>query len=517
MRVRILGRFQRNLALGAAVILIGGVTAGCSSDTSRFTDGLTTGSTGRPVVSPPANQPFPGDVGPSVRSPSASLGAGVSRPPYRVSNVQQSNLGPVSSGSLPPVSSHQVEPAPVHRSARLDQTVTGATHRVERRAGDVPAPSRGATSHWSRAGGTEITVGQGETVETLSRRFGVPAREILRANGLSSSRKVVAGEKIVIPTFVYSSNAHGHETRIAEAPRANEPRHDEPARKASVPQRVAVLPQSPQVKRKSAAAENASAAGERDAPKHEDARSASALGTGQYKVQSGDSLHSIARKTGARVEAIRKANNLRTDFLHVGQVLTIPGAGNRKVASAAPKNVDPVVTGTAASSKPRQPAAEAKSESRPAGYTPPQKTEKVIAEAGQKEAAISPETTGIGKMRWPVRGRIITAFGGSGGAASDGIDIAVPEGTPVKAAENGVVIYAGNGLKDFGNTVLIRHDDGLVTVYGHNSKLEVTRGEKVQRGQEIALSGMSGTSPSPRLHFEVRKNSAPVNPTKYLE
>ncbi|TAM96205.1 MAG: M23 family metallopeptidase, partial [Rhizobiaceae bacterium] len=70
---------------------------------------------------------------------------------------------------------------------------------------------------------------------------------------------------------------------------------------------------------------------------------------------------------------------------------------------------------------------------------------------------------------------------------------------------------------DFGNTVLIRHDDRLVTVYGHNGKLEVTRGEKVRRGQEIALSGMSGTTPSPRLHFEVRKNSAPVNPTKYLE
>lgn len=501
MRVRILGRFQRNLALGAAVIVIGGFTAGCSSDTTRFADGLTTGSTSRPVVSPPANQPFPGDVGPSVRSPSASLGGGVSQPSYRVSNVQQSSLGPVSSGSLPPVSSHDVGPAPVHRSASLDRTVTGGTHRVEQRAEaeSVPTQSRSGASHWSRAGGTEITVGQGESVKTLSRRFGVPEREILRANGLSASHGVAAGEKIIIPTFVYANNAHGHDTRIAEAPRANEPKRDEPARKAPVPQHVAVLP-----------------SGKEDSGKHEEARSASAIGTGQYKVESGDSLHGIARKTGVRVEAIRKANNLKTDFLRVGQVLTIP-AGNQKVASAASKNVDPVVTGTATPSKPQQPAPEAKTESHPAAYTPPQKTEKVIAEAGQKEAAVAPETTGIGKMRWPVRGRIITSFGGSGGAASDGIDIAVPEGTPVKAAENGVVIYAGNGLKDFGNTVLIRHDDGLVTVYGHNSKLEVTRGEKVQRGQEIALSGMSGTSPSPRLHFEVRKNSAPVNPTKYLE
>ncbi|HVW57437.1 MAG TPA: LysM peptidoglycan-binding domain-containing M23 family metallopeptidase [Rhizobiaceae bacterium] len=514
MRVRILGRLQRNLALGAAVIIIGGFTAGCSSDTARFADGLTTGSTGRPVVSPPANQPFPGDVGSSVRSPSTSLGGGVSQPSYRVSNVQQSNLGPVSSGSLPPVSSQDVGPAPVHRSARLDQTVTGATYRAE----NVPTPSRSGASHWSRAGGTEITVGQGENVETLSRRFGVPEREILRANGLSPSHRIAAGEKIIIPTFVYSSNAHGSQTRVAEARPAREPERREPSREDLAPRNLGVLPQSPRQREKMHLDENASAAAKKvDKSRHEEVRSASALGAGQYKVQSGDSLHSIARKTGARVEAIRQANNLKTDFLHVGQVLTIPGSGNQKVASAAPKNVDPVVTGTASSSASQQPTPDAKNESHPAAYTPPQKTEKVIADTGQKEAAVAPETTGIGKMRWPVRGRIITPFGGSGGAASDGIDIAVPDGTSVKAAENGVVIYAGNGLKDFGNTVLIRHDDGLVTVYGHNSKLEVTRGEKVRRGQEIALSGMSGTTPSPRLHFEVRKNSAPVNPTKYLE
>src|SRR5690606_5358717 len=99
----------------------------------------------------------------------------------------------------------------------------------------------------------------------------------------------------------------------------------------------------------------------------------------------------------------------------------------------------------------------------------------------------------------------------------DGIDIQVPEGTPVKAAENGVVIYAGDGLKEFGNTVLVRHDNGLVTVYGHASELKVSRGDKVKRGQQIASSGMSGVADSPRLHFEVRKNSAPVDPTTFLE
>ncbi len=121
-------------------------------------------------------------------------------------------------------------------------------------------------------------------------------------------------------------------------------------------------------------------------------------------------------------------------------------------------------------------------------------------------------------MRWPVRGRVINAFGSkNAGKANDGIDIAVPEGTPVKAAENGVVIYAGDGLKEFGNTVLVRHEDGLVTVYGHASEIKVSRGEKVKRGQEIARSGMSGSADMPKLHFEVRKNSAPVDPSTYLE
>ena len=136
-----------------------------------------------------------------------------------------------------------------------------------------------------------------------------------------------------------------------------------------------------------------------------------------------------------------------------------------------------------------------------------------VIQQAEDDEAVAPNSTGIGKMRWPESGRVISAFGSD----KDGIDIAVPQGTPIKAAENGVVIYAGNGLKEFGNTVLVRHENGLVTVYGHASSLEVTRGQKVKRGQEIAQSGMSGNASSPQLHFEVRKNSAPVDPSTFLE
>ena len=121
-------------------------------------------------------------------------------------------------------------------------------------------------------------------------------------------------------------------------------------------------------------------------------------------------------------------------------------------------------------------------------------------------------------MRWPAKGRVITAYGARAGAGTnDGIDIAVPQGTPVKAAENGVVIYAGDGLKEFGKTVLVRHENGLVSVYGHNGEIDVQRGDTVKRGQQIARSGMSGDADTPKLHFEVRKNSKPVDPMGYLD
>jgi murein DD-endopeptidase MepM/ murein hydrolase activator NlpD len=120
-------------------------------------------------------------------------------------------------------------------------------------------------------------------------------------------------------------------------------------------------------------------------------------------------------------------------------------------------------------------------------------------------ASASPE------FRWPARGRIVHGFSGN-----DGIDIALPEGTPVKAAEAGVVAYAGNELKGYGNLVLIRHPNGFVTAYANNGEIDVKRGEMVKRGQVIAKSGQTGNATSPQLHFEVRKGAKPVDPVHYL-
>ncbi|GHD09789.1 hypothetical protein GCM10016234_10900 [Tianweitania populi] len=247
---------------------------------------------------------------------------------------------------------------------------------------------------------------------------------------------------------------------------------------------------------------------------------------GSYTVESGDTLSSVSRKTGASVDSIKAANGLSDGNIRIGQTLTVPGAGSKpalpaqaQVAAAAPKPLAPPVAAPAAPAvAPAAPqvatAKPAEAPAQQASYTPPKQTARAIVEDSDAEA---PGGTGIGKMRWPVRGKVISNYGKGGGKAGDGIDIAVPEGTPVKAAENGVVIYAGDGLKEFGNTVLVRHENGLVTVYGHASSLKVQRGQTVKRGQELALSGMSGSTESPKLHFEVRKNSSPVDPSTFLE
>jgi murein DD-endopeptidase MepM/ murein hydrolase activator NlpD len=112
---------------------------------------------------------------------------------------------------------------------------------------------------------------------------------------------------------------------------------------------------------------------------------------------------------------------------------------------------------------------------------------------------------------------VISGYGPkSNGQHNDGINLAVPEGTEVKAAEDGVVAYAGNELKGYGNLVLLRHSDGWMTAYAHNSQLLVKRGDTVKRGQNVARAGQTGGVSSPQVHFEIRKGSTPVDPKQYL-
>lgn len=502
MRFGSLQRSQRVLARSAALVLIGGMAAGCSSGVSRFTDDIFTGSTAnqRQIVKK-ENQPFPGEA--NRVAPANGMNAPT---PARAAVEPQS----VTRSSLPPPGAS----TPVARAEtpKVDTTTTGSVTK--------PSPQAASAEEevhqgWSRAGGTQVTLKDGETLYNLSKRFGVPVGEIMKANGIASAETVAVGQKIVIPTYVYSSkapvSAPDNTRQVADASSSRGLKADAPAkdlpRPTKKPENVAVLPQQPKVKEPEVEAAKSDNSAASASPKTKNS------GQGGYTVVAGDSLYGIAKRTGARAADIRKVNNLgETANLKIGQKLVIPGA-SQQVAQAAP-GVDPMITGSAGPAK----KADKPTAAKLATYTPPKADNKVIKEAEAATTEAAPDGTGIGKMRWPVRGRVVGTYGNSNGASyNDGIDIAVPEGTPVKAAENGVVIFAGEGLKDFGKTVLVRHADGKVTVYGHTSEIKVSRGDTVKRGQEIAKSGMSGNTDSPKLHFEVRENSSPVDPQQYLE
>jgi murein DD-endopeptidase MepM/ murein hydrolase activator NlpD len=333
---------------------------------------------------------------------------------------------------------------------------------------------------------------QGESVKTLSKRYGVPEKEILAANGLKRSSDAEPGQKIVIPTFSTTASAAKASTDHTLKVDGKLPA---PERKGE--QNVAILPGT-------STREKVKAEGGQTSSNLADA--GEGKGKGGYQVQPGDSLAKIARTNGVSVEALKKANGLDTASIRIGQTLVIP-AGAEAVT-------DKTVTASLPVAKKVETA-----EKKPEAYKAPVKTVSVTEAAAKSDVTEdAPESTGIGKYRWPVRGAVIAAYGANvDGNRNDGIDISVPEGTPIKAAENGVVIYAGSSLKELGNAVLVRHDDGTVTVYGHAGELNVQRGQKIQRGQTVAVSGMSGNATRPKLHFEVRKNATPVNPMTYLE
>ena len=121
--------------------------------------------------------------------------------------------------------------------------------------------------------------------------------------------------------------------------------------------------------------------------------------------------------------------------------------------------------------------------------------------------------SGNDKFRWPVSGRVLVDFASSKGT---GINIEVPEGSSVKAAENGTVIYVGSGVEGYGNLVLIRHPNGYVSAYAHLQSMSVAKGAVVTRGDTIGAAGMTGSVTKPQLHFELRKGATPVDPIPLL-
>ncbi len=339
--------------------------------------------------------------------------------------------------------------------------------------GSVPAPAPHAPTNngqWSWDGGTAVTVARGETVEVIARRHGVPTSAILQANNLGAGQAIYPGQRLVIP------------------------RYNQAAAPASRPSIAAAKP-------------------------------APANGLGVHIVAPGETLSKISRIYKKSLVELAKANNIQPQAtLHIGDKIIIPGLRTSsaphkdapKVADAKPLGAPaPKATAAAAKAPPGKPVKQAVASSEPtqsaAVVTPTSETPAATTGAVKAAEGAPPS------FRWPVKARVIAGFGPRpNGQQNDGINLAVPEGTAVKAAEDGVVAYAGSELKGYGNLVLVRHANGYVTAYAHAKELMVKRGDPIKRGQVIAKSGQTGNVDAPQLHFEIRKGPAPMDPMPML-
>jgi murein DD-endopeptidase MepM/ murein hydrolase activator NlpD len=379
--------------------LLGSLAAACSSDTMRF-----------------AESPFSNPFAKSAPETTGSINA---PPPAAapVAGVQSQALPPVGSVSSRPLApaATPVAPRPVS-----------------------PGPVTGAVTGWTPQGGTTVVLAQGETVRTLSDRYGVPEQAIRTANALSG--QPAPGTRIVIPVYHAGGAVAG--TTPVVTPKPGQPK----------------LQFTPG---KTAATETPA-------------------------------------KPAARLEATRTA---------AAQPATAAKTAEVKTAEVKSAPVKPVQAAALPKTEEPKPAAAAPAAT---AYAPAATAVDKVDTTGSISKADAIE------FRWPARGRVIAGFGTQNGTGSEGINIALPEGTPVKAAEGGTVAYAGNELKGYGNLVLIRHENGWVTAYAHNGEVKVKKGEQVKRGQVIATSGQTGNVSSPQLHFELRKGSTPVDPMPHL-
>jgi murein DD-endopeptidase MepM/ murein hydrolase activator NlpD len=302
-------------------------------------------------------------------------------------------------------------------------------------------------------GGT-VRVEQGMTLYSISRANGLSVVQLAAANGIAPPYTVSTGRVLRIPGV-----AHAVAPNLANVPE-EQYASDEPVKKAS---------------------------------------------RGMHTVTGGETLFSLGRTYGVSPYAIADLNDLPHDqSLNVGQRLRMPSGTRKSIVAKVPavEESEQIVS----------------SEELVENDETPQLDEEIpVVKPVPKQTAELAVRPAMGGMRWPVKGKIISEYGAKpNGLKNEGINIAVPEGTGVRAAESGVVAYAGNELKGYGNLVLIRHEGGWVTAYAHAKELFVKRGDTVKRGDVIAKAGQTGSVSSPQLHFEVRKGATAMDPLKFL-
>lgn len=240
-----------------------------------------------------------------------------------------------------------------------------------------------------------------------------------------------------------------------------------------------------------------------------------------HVIESGESLYTVARRYNVTAQAIIQANGFSSpDKIYVGQKIVIPGKASTLAALGPKPSATETVQALAPAEQPlAKPVAVASLDTQaktPAATVKPlaPAADAPVAEAKPLEQPkTEPVLSGADKFRWPVSGRVITDFANSKGT---GINIEAPEGTAVRAAENGQVIYAGSGVEGYGNLILIRHPNGYVSAYAHLKDMNVAKGTVVNRGDNIGTAGKTGGVAKSQLHFELRKGATPVDPIPLL-
>jgi murein DD-endopeptidase MepM/ murein hydrolase activator NlpD len=310
-------------------------------------------------------------------------------------------------------------------------------------------------------GGT-VRVEQGMTLYSISRANGLTVAQLAAANGIAPPYTVSTGRVLRIPGVAHAmapKPADMSEQQFAS---------NEPVKKAS---------------------------------------------GGMHTVTGGETLFSLGRKYSVSPYTIADLNGLpHNQSLNVGQSLRVPSGSGKTIVTKIP-----VVEESEQIASTEEPIETGEAPQTLALKKPSLDEEVPVAKPVPQQSAELSSNPALGGMRWPVKGKIISEYGAKpNGLKNEGINIAVPEGTGVRAAESGVVAYAGNELKGYGNLVLIRHEGGWVTAYAHAKELFVKRGDIVKRGDVIAKAGQTGSVSSPQLHFEVRKGATAMDPLKFL-
>jgi murein DD-endopeptidase MepM/ murein hydrolase activator NlpD len=259
----------------------------------------------------------------------------------------------------------------------------------------------------------------------------------------------------------------------------------------------------------------------------------------EYNVRAGDSIFDIAKMHEVSVNRLVELNKLKPPYkLPPGQTLRLPAPTapmKTEVAARATERIDtqavrPEIQSGRVAASPAPVESEVLAPTTVATRTsaaepvyPPQPQANAYnpniqpASAASRPVPDIPDSTGDGEFMQPVSGTIISTFGPKAdGLHNDGINIKAVRGAPVRAAESGTIVYVGDDLKGYGNLVLIRHKNKMMTAYAHLEKSLVEKGDSVQRGQAIGTVGSSGQVDSPQLHFEIRQGTTALDPAKYI-